>query len=87
MIYGLFIMLLVLWGIVLGVLGVNIFCDWFGCKIILIVIGVLYLLFVLGLVLVIDFVIFSVMCFIGGIGVGVFLIVVFVYIVEIVLVV
>lgn len=81
--HGLFIMSSALWGTVLGALGANIPCDRFGRKTTLIAIGVLYLLSALGSALATDPVTFSVMRFIGGIGVGVSSIAVPAYIAEI----
>jgi len=81
--HGLFIMSSALWGTVLGALLGNIPTERFGRKPTLIGIGVLYLLSALGSALAPDPYTFSVMRFIGGVGVGVSSIVAPAYISEI----
>ena len=81
--HGLFIMSSALWGTVLGALLANFPCDRFGRKPTLIGIGILYLLSALGSALATDPVFFSLMRFIGGIGVGISSIAVPAYIAEI----
>jgi len=81
--HGLFIMSSALWGTVLGALLGNIPTERFGRKPTLIGIGVLYLLSALGSAVAPDPYTFSVMRFIGGLGVGVSSIVAPAYISEI----
>jgi sugar porter (SP) family MFS transporter len=81
--HGLFIMSSALWGTVLGALLGNIPTERFGRKPTLIGIGVLYLLSALGSAIAPDPYSFSVMRFIGGLGVGVSSIVAPAYISEI----
>lgn len=82
-VHGLFVMSSALWGTVLGALLGNIPCDRFGRKPTLVGIGVLYLLSALGSALAPEPVSFSLMRFIGGVGVGVSSIAVPAYISEI----
>lgn len=69
--HGAFIMSSALWGTVLGALAGNVPCDRFGRKPTLIGIGILYLVSALGSAVAPDPYTFSVMRFIGGLGVGV----------------
>ena len=69
--HGAFIMSSALWGTVIGALAGNIPCDRFGRKPTLIGIGALYLLSALGSAVAADPYTFSIMRFIGGVGVGV----------------
>ena len=69
--HGAFIMSSALWGTVIGALAGNIPCDRFGRKPTLVGIGVLYLLSALGSAAAGDPYTFSIMRFIGGVGVGV----------------
>ncbi len=68
--HGLFIMSSALWGTVIGALFGNIPAERFGRKASLIAIGVLYLTSALGSALASDPFVFSVMRFVGGLGVG-----------------
>ena len=68
--HGLFIMSSALWGTVIGALFGNIPCERYGRKASLIAIGVLYLVSALGSALAQDPYVFSIMRFIGGLGVG-----------------
>lgn len=68
--HGTFIMSMALWGTVIGALSGGVITDRFGRKKTLIWIGVLYLLSALGSALAGDPYTFSVMRFIGGLGVG-----------------
>ena len=81
--HGIFIMSSALWGTVIGALFGSVPCDRFGRKATLIAIGVLYILSALGSALAADPYTFSVMRFIGGLGVGISSIVVPAYIAEI----
>ncbi len=69
--HGAFIMSSALWGTVLGALAGNIPCDRFGRRPTLIGIGVLYLVSALGSAVAPDPYTFSILRFIGGLGVGV----------------
>lgn len=69
--HGVFIMSSALWGTVLGALFGNIPTDRLGRKTTLVLIGVLYLVSALGSALATDPYTFSVMRFIGGVGVGI----------------
>jgi sugar porter (SP) family MFS transporter len=69
--HGAFIMSSALWGTVIGALAGNIPCDRFGRKPTLIGIGALYLLSALGSALAPDPYSFSILRFIGGLGVGI----------------
>ncbi|MGB0347618.1 MAG: MFS transporter, partial [Balneolaceae bacterium] len=68
--HGTFIMSMALWGTVIGALFGGIPCDKYGRKTTLIWIGVLYLISALGSALAQDPYTFSVLRFIGGLGVG-----------------
>lgn len=81
--HGIFIMSSALWGTVLGALFGSVPCDRFGRKATLISIGILYILSALGSALASDPYTFSIMRFIGGLGVGVSSIAVPAYIAEI----
>lgn len=81
--HGIFIMSSALWGTVIGALFGSVPCDRFGRKATLIAIGVLYILSALGSALAADPYTFSVMRFIGGLGVGISSIAVPAYIAEI----
>jgi MFS family permease len=81
--HGLFIMSSALWGTVVGALLGNIPTDRYGRKPTLIGIGVLYLVSALGSAVAPDPYSFSVLRFIGGLGVGVSSIVAPAFIAEI----
>jgi sugar porter (SP) family MFS transporter len=81
--HGAFIMSSALWGTVIGALFGNVPCDRFGRKLTLIVTGTLFLVSALGSAIAPDPYIFSVLRFVGGLGVGVSSIVVPAYIAEI----
>lgn len=81
--HGGFIMSSALWGTVIGALLGNLPCERFGRKPTLIGIGILYLLSALGSAAAPDPYTFSVMRFVGGLGVGVSSIVAPAYISEI----
>lgn len=81
--HGAFIMSSALWGTVIGALSGNIPCDRFGRKPTLIVIGILFMVSAIGSAFAPDPYTFSVMRFIGGLGVGVSSIAVPAYISEI----
>ena len=81
--HGLFIMSSALWGTVLGALFASWPCDKFGRKKTLVYIGVLYFLSAMGSAMAPDPYTFSVMRFLGGLGVGVSSIAVPAYISEI----
>jgi sugar porter (SP) family MFS transporter len=81
--HGLWIMSSALWGTVIGALSANIPCDNLGRKKTLIFVGILFLLSALGSALAPDPMSFSILRFIGGIGVGISSIVVPAYISEI----
>jgi len=81
--HGAFIMSSALWGTVIGALLGNLPCERYGRKPTLIGIGVLYLLSALGSAVAPDPYTFSVMRFVGGLGVGVSSIVAPAYISEI----
>lgn len=83
LVHGLLVMSSALWGTVIGALGANYPCDKYGRKSTLIAIGILYLLSALGSAFATDPVIFSLMRFIGGVGVGISSIAVPAYIAEI----
>ena len=68
--HGTFIMSMALWGTVLGALLGGIPCDKFGRKKTLFWIGVLYLISALGSAIAPDPYTFSVLRFLGGLGVG-----------------
>lgn len=81
--HGAFIMSSALWGTVIGALLGNIPCDRFGRKPTLIGIGILYIVSALGSAVAPDPYTFSVLRFIGGLGVGISSIAVPAYISEI----
>jgi sugar porter (SP) family MFS transporter len=81
--HGAFIMSSALWGTVIGALFGNIPCDKFGRKLTLIATGVLFLVSALGSAIAPDPYAFSLLRFVGGLGVGVSSIVVPAYISEI----
>lgn len=81
--HGAFIMSSALWGTVLGAMFGNIPCEKFGRKPTLIGIGILYLVSALGSALAPDPYTFSVLRFVGGLGVGISSIVAPAYISEI----
>ena len=81
--HGAFIMSSALWGTVIGALFGNIPCDKFGRKLTLIVTGALFLVSALGSAMAPDPYTFSLLRFVGGLGVGVSSIVVPAYISEI----
>ena len=81
--HGAFIMSSALWGTVIGALLGNVPCDRFGRKLTLIATGLLFLVSALGSAIAPDPYSFSVMRFVGGLGVGVSSIVVPAYISEI----
>ena len=81
--HGLLIMSSALWGTVIGALFGNTPCDRFGRKRSLIGIGILYLVSAIGSAVAPDPTTFSIMRFIGGLGVGASSIVVPAYISEI----
>jgi MFS family permease len=69
--HGAFIMSSALWGTVLGAVFGNVPCDRFGRKLTLIFTGVLFLASALGSAVAPDPYSFSILRFIGGLGVGV----------------
>ncbi len=81
--HGAFIMSSALWGTVAGALFGNVPCDKYGRKLTLIVTGILFLASALGSAIAPDPYTFSILRFIGGLGVGVSSIVVPAYISEI----
>ncbi|WP_207951680.1 sugar porter family MFS transporter [Pseudomaricurvus alcaniphilus] len=81
--HGALVMSAALWGTVIGALTGNIPCERYGRKLTLIAIGVLYLISALGSALAQDPYTFSIMRFIGGVGVGLSSIAVPAYISEI----
>lgn len=81
--HGAFIMSSALWGTVAGALFGNIPCDKYGRKLALIATGILFLASALGSAIAPDPYSFSILRFIGGLGVGVSSIVVPAYISEI----
>lgn len=81
--HGAFIMSSALWGTVVGALYGNVPCDKYGRKLTLIATGVLFLASALGSAIAPDPYSFSILRFIGGLGVGVSSIVVPAYISEI----
>ena len=83
LLHGAFIMSSALWGTVIGALFGNIPCDKFGRKPTLIATGVLFLVSALGSAIAPDPYTFSLLRFVGGLGVGVSSIVVPAYISEI----
>jgi len=83
LVHGLLIMSSALWGTVLGALFGSIPCDKYGRKLTLIGIGILYLISALGSAIAQDPYTFSLLRFIGGLGVGASSIAVPAYISEI----
>lgn len=83
LIHGLLVMSSALWGTVLGALFGGIPCDRLGRKATLIIIGVLYVVSAIGSALANDPYVFSLLRFIGGIGIGVSSIAVPAYVSEI----
>lgn len=81
--HGAFIMSSALWGTVVGALYGNVPCDKYGRKLTLIATGILFLASALGSAIAPDPYSFSILRFIGGVGVGVSSIVVPAYISEI----
>ncbi len=81
--HGAFIMSSALWGTVLGALAGNLPCDRYGRKPTLVAIGVLYTVSALGSAVAPDPYTFSVLRFIGGVGVGMSSVAVPAYISEI----
>jgi len=81
--HGAFIMSSALWGTVVGALYGNVPCDKYGRKLTLIATGILFLTSALGSAIAPDPYSFSILRFIGGLGVGVSSIVVPAYISEI----
>jgi len=81
--HGAFIMSSALWGTVVGALYGNVPCDKYGRKLTLIATGILFLASALGSAIAPDPYSFSILRFIGGLGVGVSSIVVPAYISEI----
>ena len=81
--HGAFIMSSALWGTVAGALFGNVPCDKYGRKLTLIATGILFLASALGSAIAPDPYSFSILRFIGGLGVGVSSIVVPAYISEI----
>ena len=71
LIHGLLVMSSALWGTVLGALFGGIPCDRLGRKNTLIIIGVLYVVSALGSALANDPYVFSLLRFIGGVGIGI----------------
>jgi sugar porter (SP) family MFS transporter len=83
LIHGLLVMSSALWGTVLGALFGGIPCDRLGRKTTLIIIGVLYVVSAIGSALANDPYIFSLLRFIGGVGIGISSIAVPAYVSEI----
>lgn len=81
--HGAFIMSSALWGTVLGAVFGSLPCDRFGRKPTLVAIGVLYLVSAIGTAVAADPYTFSLLRFLGGLGVGVSSIAVPAYISEI----
>ena len=81
--HGAFIMSSALWGTVIGALFGNLPCDKFGRKITLLATGILFLVSALGSAIAPDPYSFSILRFVGGLGVGASSIVVPAYISEI----
>lgn len=81
--HGLFIMSSSLWGTVIGALFGHLPCDRYGRKLTLIIIGILYIFSAFGSALAPDPYTFSIMRFVGGLGVGISSIAVPAYISEI----
>mgnify|MGYP000096074862 CR=1 FL=1 len=70
LVHGVFIMSSALWGTVIGALAGNLPCDRYGRKPTLIMIGVLYLISAVGSAVAPDPYSFSLLRFLGGVGVG-----------------
>ena len=83
LIHGLLVMSSALWGTVLGALFGGIPCDRLGRKTTLIIIGVLYVVSAIGSALANDPLVFSLLRFIGGVGIGISSIAVPAYVSEI----
>lgn len=83
LIHGLLVMSSALWGTVLGALFGGVPCDRLGRKTTLIIIGVLYVISAIGSALANDPYVFSLLRFIGGVGIGVSSIAVPAYVSEI----
>ena len=83
LIHGLLVMSSALWGTVLGALFGGIPCDKLGRKNTLIIIGVLYVVSAIGSALANDPYAFSLLRFIGGVGIGISSIAVPAYVSEI----
>ena len=83
LIHGLLVMSSALWGTVLGALFGGIPCDRLGRKNTLFIIGVLYVVSALGSALANDPYVFSLLRFIGGVGIGISSIAVPAYVSEI----
>lgn len=83
LIHGLLVMSSALWGTVLGALFGGIPCDRLGRKNTLIIIGVLYVISAIGSALANDPYVFSLLRFIGGVGIGISSIAVPAYVSEI----
>lgn len=81
--HGMFIMSSALWGTVIGALLGGIPCDKYGRKATLISIGILYIVSALGSAIAADPYTFSILRFLGGLGVGASSIAVPAYISEI----
>lgn len=81
--HGLLIMSSALWGTVVGALFGSIPCDKLGRKKTLIIIGILYVISAIGSALAHDPYIFSLLRFIGGVGIGISSIAVPAYVTEI----
>src|SRR5690606_30071148 len=81
--HGMFIMSSALWGTVIGALLGGIPCDKYGRKATLIGIGILYIISALGSAIAADPYTFSILRFLGGLGVGASSIAVPAYISEI----
>lgn len=81
--HGLLVMSSALWGTVVGALFGGIPCDRLGRKNTLIIIGVLYVVSAIGSALANDPYVFSLLRFIGGVGIGISSIVVPAYVAEI----
>jgi sugar porter (SP) family MFS transporter len=83
LVHGMFIMSSALWGTVIGALAGNLPCDRYGRKPTLIMIGVLYLISAVGSAVAPDPYSFSLLRFLGGVGVGVSSIAVPAYVAEV----
>jgi len=83
LVHGLLVMSSALWGTVLGALAGNLPCDRLGRKPTLVLIGVLYFVSALGSAIAPDPYTFSILRFVGGVGVGISSIAVPAYISEV----